>query len=111
MPTIRNPGPWSFAIFACAALLVAFLYWRGAPDAVQLAGSLIAVVVSTFGAKSALASRSSSSSSTGNTGEHARPPMHTWPEFKTPTPGKAVDAEWTPDEEAPPTPRVAGGDS
>lgn len=104
MPKLRNPGPWSFAIFACGCLLVAFLYWRGAPDAVKLAGALIAVLVSTFGAKSALGA-AGPRIPTGDTGDHARPPMHTWPEFKTPAP-RVVDAEWTPD--PPPTKKDGG---
>lgn len=106
MPKLRNPGPWTFAIFACASLLVAFLYWRGAPDAVKLAGSLIAVVVSTFGAKSALGARAPRGGA--DTGSHSRPPMHTWPEFRTPPP-REVDAEWTPD--PPPTTKRGGGAS
>ena len=53
-PSLRNPGPWAFAIFAVACLLVGFLFWRGAPEAVKLAGSLVGILVATFGAKSAL---------------------------------------------------------
>jgi hypothetical protein len=63
LPRLRNPGPWSFAIFACASLLVGFLFWRGAPDAAKLAGSLVAVVVATFGARSAVERRPSRDSS------------------------------------------------
>lgn len=101
-PSLRNPGPWTFAIFACACLLVGFLFWRGAPDAAKLAGSLVGILVATFGAKSALATKSppdrnasaaiaevaklaasppaDPTKAIAEVTKLARPPMHTWPE-------------------------------
>lgn len=83
MPMLRNPGPWSFAIFACACLLVGFLFWRGAPDAVKLAGSLVSVLVAAFGARSALGTKPSpdDEDTKPDVTKPARKPMGTWPEF------------------------------
>lgn len=38
--------PWAVALFAIAALLCGFLYWRNAPDTIKLAGAIGAVLVS-----------------------------------------------------------------
>ena len=102
-PSLRNPGPWAFAIFAAACLLVGFLFWRGAPEAVKLAGALVGILVSAFGAKSALAvkhpvDRNASKAiaevaklaasppadptkAIAEVAKLARPPMQTWPEI------------------------------
>jgi hypothetical protein len=74
IPKLRNPGPWSFGIFAVSAALVAFLHWRGVPDAVKLAGQLVTLAVAAFGAKSALAAREGQV-------PPARPPLETWSGF------------------------------
>lgn len=94
MPKLRNPGPWSFAIFALAAALVAFLNYRGVPDSVKLAGQLITLAVAAFGARSALA-RPDAPTPPG-TSASSRPPMPTWGEL-TPHDPNVVDVEWIPD--------------
>lgn len=75
MPQLRNPGPWSFGVFVAAASLVAFLYWRGAPEAGKLAGTLIGLLVATFGARSALGAPPKEEDETPT-----RAPMVSWPE-------------------------------
>lgn len=94
-PSLRNPGPWTFAIFASACLLVGFLFWRGAPDAAKLAGSLVGILVATFGAKSALASKPAAdrdaSKAIAEVSKLARPPMPTWPDVPVDAPDTKRD--------------------
>jgi hypothetical protein len=66
---LRNPGRYSFLIFLAACALVAFLHWRGAEESTKLAGQLVALVVASFGARSALAT----------TPRNTRKKQDTWP--------------------------------
>lgn len=76
---LRSPGPWSFGIFAVCAILVGVLYWLGAPDAGQLAAALIGLVVTSFGAKSALGQTKKVKLPDGKVVPAARPQSDTWP--------------------------------
>lgn len=41
---LRNPGPWSFGVFAAACALVSVMFAVKAPEAGKVAGSLIALL-------------------------------------------------------------------
>lgn len=73
LPTLRNPGLYSFLIFLAACAMVIALYELGAPDALKLGGELVMLVITGFGAKSALASSPKPAVSV------ARDKPQTWP--------------------------------
>lgn len=118
-PSLRNPGPWTFAIFAAACVLVGTLYVLKAPEAAKLAAELVGLVVATFGAKSALGVKlpkdrnaskaiaevaklaaptaTDASAAIAEVAKLARPPMPTWPEIpvisNTPVPDDVPDTK------------------
>lgn len=76
---LRNPGPWTFGIFAVSVVLVVALYALGAPDASKLAAQLIGLVVAAFGAKSALGQTEKVKLPDGEVVPAHRPQSDTWP--------------------------------
>lgn len=114
-PSLRNPGPWTFAIFAAAVVLVGILYYFKAPDAAKLGGELVALFIASFGAKSALATKlppdrnaskaiaevaklaasppADPTNAIAEVTKLARPPMQTWPEIPVTTPDDEPDTK------------------
>lgn len=109
MPRLRNPGLYSVLIFLIAAILVGFLTYMKVPEAGKLSGTLVALAVAAFGAKSALEAKDKRAALEAKREAMAitaaarqvppplpRAPMPTWPEVPV-TQGELDDLSDAPD--------------
>lgn len=85
-PKLRNPGPWTFAIFLAACALVALLHHWHVPEAAKMAGELVAAAVLAFGTKSALGTARAQDESPVRSA--IREAMKTWPDHEDTPPTK-----------------------